>query len=110
MLYEIGRSEAIRSLGISYKQLEEELKIMMPVISMECRYHRPIKYDELIEIKTILEDLPSKLIHFKHEIYNQEKQVCHTAEVKLFFIDMETNKRISSPTYLNEKLSFYFDK
>lgn len=109
MLYEIGRTEAIRSLGISYKQLEDELRIMMPVISMESRYLKPIKYDEFIEIKTILEEMPGKLIHFKHEINNEKNELCHRGEVKLFFIDMVTDKRMSSPDYLNQKLIPYFD-
>lgn len=109
MLYEIGRSEAIRALGISYKVLEEEYKIMMPVISVESRFLKPVKYDELIDIKTILEDIPGKLIHFKHEIYNETNDLCHKGEVKLFFIDMENNKRVSTPDYLLNKLQPYFE-
>lgn len=110
IIYEIGRSEAIRDLGISYKELEDSYKIMMPVISVESRFLKSIKYDELIIIKTILETMPGKLIHFKHEIYNEELELCHKGEVKLFFIDMKTEKRISAPEYLTSKLRPYFDQ
>jgi acyl-CoA thioester hydrolase len=109
LLYEIGRAEAIRSLGISYKILEEEHRIMMPVIHVESRFLVPIKYDELITIRTTLEEVPSKLIHFKHEILDSQKIICHKGEVKLFFIDMETNKRVSAPSYLTSLLNPYFD-
>lgn len=110
LLYEIGRSEAIRSLGISYKELEATYGIIMPVLSVESRYLMPIKYDELITIKTILEELPTKLIHFKHEIYNQEDMLVHKGEVKLFFVNAKENKRVSSPLYLTQKLIGFFDK
>lgn len=109
LLYEIGRTESIRVLGISYKVLEEEYKIMMPVISLESRYIMPIKYDELICITTIIEEMPGKLAHFKHEIYNEANELCHRGEVKLFFVDMQTNKRVSTPDYLTSKLEPYFE-
>jgi acyl-CoA thioester hydrolase len=108
LLYEIGRAEAIRSLGISYKVLEDEYKIMMPVLNVESRFLTPIKYDELITIKTILEELPSKMIHFKHEIYDQSGTLCHKGEVKLFFIEMTQNKRVSAPEYLIDKIKPFF--
>lgn len=109
LLYEIGRSEAIRSLGLSYREMEAEHKIMMPVISVESRYLAPLKYDDLINIRTILHDVPGKLIHFFHEIYNGENQLCHKAEVKLFFVDMISQKRVSAPTMLVDQLRPYFD-
>lgn len=109
MLYEIGRSESIRELGISYKVLEDEYRIMMPVIFVESRYLMPIKYDELINIKTILDEMPGKLIHFKHEIFNEANELCHKGEVKLFFVDINTNKRVSTPDYLSTKLLPYFE-
>jgi acyl-CoA thioester hydrolase len=110
MLYEIGRAEAIRDLGITYKELEEVYKIMMPVIHTESRYLKSVKYDELIKIVSILEEKPSKLIHFKHDIYSEDGTLVHKGEVKLFFIDMNTQKRVSAPEYLLDKLSPYFDK
>ncbi len=109
LLYEIGRSEAIRSLGISYKQMEADLKIMMPVISVESRYLAPLTYDDQINIRTMLKEMPGKLIHFYHEIFNGHGQLCHKAEVKLFFIDMETQRRISAPSFLVDKLKPSFD-
>ncbi len=108
-LYEIGRAEAIRDLGITYKELEEELGVMMPVLFVESRYKGPVYYDELITIRTILKELPSKMIHFYHEIENQEGKLIHTGQVKLFFIDMASEKRVSAPEYLLSKLRPFFD-
>ena len=71
LLYEAGRTESIRALGVSYKFLEEQMKVMMPVLAVSSRYLKPIKYDELITIRTILREKPGKLIVFDHEIYNE---------------------------------------
>lgn len=109
LLYEIGRSEAIRSLGISYRSLEDDLKIMMPVIHVESRYKRPLYYDENITIKTILKEIPSKMIHFHHEIYNEKSDMVHYGEVKLFFVDMVSGKRTSAPSDLIKALNVYFE-
>ena len=88
--------------------MEEEMGVMMPVISMECRYLAPAKYDELITIKTILKDLPTKIIEFHHEIYNEAGKIIHKGNVKLFFIDMKTNKRVSTPLFLTDKIKHLF--
>ena len=109
-LYEIGRAEAIRFIGITYKELEETHKVMMPVLHVESRYREPVYYDELITIRTILKDMPTKMIHFFHEILNEDMKVIHKGEVKLFFIDIDTGKRISCPSYLGNALSPFFDK
>lgn len=108
LLFEIGRVEAIRSMGISYKYMEDEMGIMMPVLYLESRYLSPAKYDELITIRTILKELPSKMIEFHHEIVNEEGKVIHKAVVKLFFVDMYTNKRVSTPAYLTERIKHLF--
>jgi len=110
LLYEMGRSEAIRALGISYRELEADLKVMMPVMAVSSRYLRPIKYDENILIKTYLRERPTKLIAFDHEIFNENGDLAHKGEVKLFFVDMHTQKRVSCPDYINEKIAVYFDE
>ena len=109
-LYEIGRAELIRSLGFTYKSMEEDFGVMMPVLHMECRYRRPAHYDDLLSIHTILKEKPTKLIHFFHEIYNEEDVLINSGSVKLFFVDMKENKRMSCPAFLSEKIDSFFEK
>lgn len=108
LLYEIGRSEAIRNLGISYQQMESEHRIMMPVLEVQSRYMKPLRYDERVTIRTLLPEMPTKLIQFHHEIYNDDMILCHRAQVKLCFIDMRTNKMISTPSILTDLLVTYY--
>lgn len=107
--YEIGRVEALRDLGLSYRKMEDEMKIMLPVLSLEARYRIPAYYDEEITIITRLKDLPSKMFSFHHELLNPKGDVINTANVKLFCIDMNTDKRVNPPDILLEKLRPYFE-
>lgn len=107
-LYEIGRVETMRSLGLTYKVLEEKFRIMMPVVHVEARYILPAKYDEELTIRTILKELPGRMITFDNEIYNEEQILIHRAEVKLFFVDMDSGKKVTCPQYMLEKLTPLF--
>jgi len=109
LLFEIGRVEAMRSLGVSYKELEEKFRVMMPVMYLESKYALPVKYDEFITIRTTLKEMPTKMIVFHHEIINEDGQIAHRGIVKLFFVNMDANKRVSTPAYLADKLLDYFD-
>ena len=53
--YEMGRAEAIRVLGYTYKDIEA-MGIIMPVVDIHSRFLRPAKYDDLITVKTILQE------------------------------------------------------
>ena len=97
--YEIARVELFRSLGFSYKKLEEE-GIGMPVIDMGTKYILPIKYDEQIKINTIIENLPSSRISFKYEVYNQNNELANTAKTTLTFINLTNKKPVRMPAEL----------
>lgn len=49
---EIGRTELLRQSGISYAALEEQ-GILLVIVKMEVRYRKPVRYDDLLEIRTV---------------------------------------------------------
>lgn len=69
--YEVGRVEAMRSLGFSYKEMEEN-GILMPVINLNINYKKPALYDDEIRIVTTVSKLPSVRITFDYECFNQK--------------------------------------
>jgi acyl-CoA thioester hydrolase len=107
--YEVGRAEAIRELGFTYKQLED-LGVMMPVVEMNIRYFRPALYDDLLTIKTTLHELPKSKVQFHHEIFNEKNELLNKGTVTLVFVDSTTMKRVDMPKVLHEKLSIFFNK
>ena len=101
--YEQARAEAIRSLGISYKQLED-LGTMMPITRMNIKYIQPAFYDELLTIKTFVPHLPNRIIVFNYEVFNSKGVLINKGETHLAFIDALTKKMKSAPDLLIEKL------
>lgn len=106
-LYEAGRNEAIRALGISYKELEVS-GIWMPVTQMEFKLLRPAFYDELLHINTSIQVLPENKLSFYTEIYNQEDELLNAGRISLAFVDANTRKSTTAPSILLEKLSHFF--
>lgn len=49
--FEIGRAEMLRSLGTSYREVEEEGR-SLPVLEAWCRYREPARYDDELVIET----------------------------------------------------------
>lgn len=100
LYYEVGRVELMRSLGITYKALEEEYGIMLPVIQLEMRYLRPAYYDELIKVTTWLPKMPDKHILFQVELHNNKGKLLNAGRVKLAFVDKNTGKGIEAPDWI----------
>ena len=106
--YEIGRTDAIRNLGFSYKDMES-LGIIMPVVETKFKFLLPAKYDDLIKVITTLKELPEKhRVVFHGEIYNESNQLLNIGEVTMYFMEANGMKKSVMPMPLKEKLSKYF--
>ena len=106
--YEIGRTEMIRSLGMPYADLERT-GIIMPVRDMTCNYIKSAHYDQLLTIRTRIEEIPKARMKFFYEIYNENKELVHTGETTLVFLAMKTNRPVRAPELLIKKLKPYFE-
>lgn len=107
MYYEVGRVESLRSLGLSYKELEE-MGVMMPVLENRSKYIAPGKYDELLTIKVKMPELPNIRIRFEYEIYNEQDRLINIGETTLVFVDMKTKKPCKMPEVMEKLLAPYF--
>jgi acyl-CoA thioester hydrolase len=72
--FEIGRVEVLRSVGLSYDQMEKDHKLILPVVDASCRYKSPAKYDEEILIETRPALLRGSVIKFAYRIYRDAGQ------------------------------------
>lgn len=106
--YEVGRVEMLRSLGMSYQEMENS-GIMMPVLELKCKYIKPALYDQEITVKVLIEQMPGIRIHFKYELYNPEDELINIGETTLVFVDMEKNKPCLPPASFLEKMAPYFN-
>jgi acyl-CoA thioester hydrolase len=70
--FEIGRVELMRSMGISYKQMESEDGCYIFVAEAHCRYLAPARYDEVLRIRSWIAEAGSRIIKFAYEIARAE--------------------------------------
>ena len=106
--YEVGRVEMLRSLGMTYKSMEES-GIIMPVTELKCKYIKPALYDEEITVNVFIDKMPALRIHFRYELYNEKEELINIGETTLVFINKDMNKPCLPPADFLGKLSFYFD-
>mgnify|MGYP006072813825 FL=1 len=103
--FEMGRTEWLRSLDITYKDMEIS-GIMLPVISIKFNFIKSALYDDILTIHTFLKKEPLVKIEFNYEIKNQLGELICTGNSVLAFINSETMKPTRCPEYLLKGLGF----
>jgi len=93
---EIGRVEALRPLGIRYKDLEDQ-GVMLPVMDLYLKYSHPAKYDDLLTIETQIEEIKGSRIIFSYRIINELSNEIATAKTTLVFVSKDTMKPMKAP-------------
>lgn len=100
--YEVGRVELLRSLGITYKELEE-MGFALPVVNLNINYKKPAYYDDELTIRTTIKKLPSAKLTFYYEILNVNNELLNIGEVVLVFVNKETGKPCFAPEIVINK-------
>ncbi len=105
--YEIGRTESIRQLGLSYRQIEEA-GILMPVTDLSIKFMLPAHYDERITVVSVIPKMPEVRMIVQGEMLNEAGQCINRSEVRLTFLDAESKRIVTAPDMLTAKLSAHF--
>ena len=108
--FEVGRVEAIRQLGITYKDIEA-MGVMLPVVELHCKYLRPARYDDLLTVRTMLREMPKDhRLEFYQEVYNEDQKLLTTGRVVLYFVKSLTMEKTAMPEEMHERLKPFFNK
>ncbi len=105
--FEVGRVELIRSLGISYREIEER-GIMLPVVELVIKYLAPAFYDELLSVKSIVPEIPRSSLLTEYEVVKPDGKIAVKGRVKLAFIDQERMRPVRAPGYMVEAMKEKF--
>jgi acyl-CoA thioester hydrolase len=99
---EIGRTEFIRELGVSYAEVERE-GVVLAVGEADVRYRAAARYDDVIRIDTTLVRVQSRAVTFAYELYRvspgPEVRVA-TAHTTLIALDATGAPRTMPPELL----------
>ncbi|MCP4230226.1 MAG: acyl-CoA thioesterase [bacterium] len=69
--FEVGRVELLRSRGHSYRDLENE-GVLMPVVEATCKYIRPLRFDDLVNITATVGEIGRARVSFDYRIADAE--------------------------------------
>jgi acyl-CoA thioester hydrolase len=108
-LYEIARVETLRSLGVSYKSLEDN-GIGLPVAEHYTKFIAPGLYDDELTVLCQVERMPSAKIEFAYQIKNEQGLLINEGKTTLVFIDLESKKVIKAPEFILNALQPYYSK
>ena len=108
--FEVGRVEALRTIGMSYKDMENE-GVMLPVSEFNVKYIRPAYYDDELTITTKIAELRGPRIYFEYEVQNKKNEIIASASTLLVFVSKTNMKPIAPPTtFLNLIESYVYQK
>lgn len=102
--YHAARTDFLREKGISEKQMELD-GIIMPVISLNQCFVKPVRFDELITIRTYVEKMTQTRLVFRFEIFNDQQQLVNRADSTVVFVDSASRKPLRAPQQLQNKLN-----
>ena len=70
-LFEIGRTELLREMGTTYREVEES-GFFLPATEAYLKYIKPALYDDLLKIKTMIGFVKRASSRFDYTIYRGE--------------------------------------
>lgn len=97
--FECGRTAMLKELGLPIGRIEEA-GVMLPVVSVECRYKTPAVLGDTLRIVTSVDEVPRARLVIRNEVYNPSDQLVCEGSVTLGFIDSNTRRPVRCPEML----------
>ena len=97
--FEQGRSDLLREIGLPYSRIESQ-GFYLPVAEAYAKYLRPVRYDDLLVVSTILREVPLAKIRIEYEVRAAGGEEVHaTGYTCHSFIDAKTGKVSRAPAF-----------
>ena len=100
---ERGRTEFMRERGVSFAKLHDE-GFLFVVAEAHVKYEAPAYYDDLLEVKTTIENKSPVSIIFLTAITNAKNVPIVTGSVKVACIQQSDRKLCRIPSEIIERL------
>lgn len=87
-IFEESRVDFLRQAGMPFEKIEE-LGLMMPVLSVECRYLHPLRFDETFEVYPVVTKFNGVKLEVSYRVYNAlNGNLCAEGNSSHCFTDM----------------------
>jgi acyl-CoA thioester hydrolase len=68
--FEAGRTEYTRAVGLPYRDVEAG-GVRLVVIEAHCHFHRPARYDDVVVVRTRLDEVSKATLTFAYDVVAQ---------------------------------------
>ena len=100
--FEEGRTEALRDLGVRYRDLEDS-GIIMPVVEADVRYRAPAHYDDVLVVDVAFKELPSVRVPIAYTVRRDgEDTILAEGHTTLCFMDAERRRPTRAPAAVRD--------
>lgn len=89
--FEIGRTEAMRLIGITYADLEAR-GYVLAVIETHANHKASARYDDLLTVRTWLREVSKTRLRFEYQVL-KDAQVLTTGHTVLAFLSRDNGMR-----------------
>lgn len=107
----LAEAELLRSAGLSYKHLFEELGIWLPRVRVECDFFHPVKLDELLVVEAFFGKLGRTSIHLNFEVRRKSDLQTVVAAGKYILVSVKQGQfaPVPIPQEFRDKVSRYVE-
>ena len=100
MLFERARTELLRLNGLSYKQIEEQ-GFLLPVLDAHAKYHRPARYDDLLDVTARVVEFDGLKLKTACEV-KRDGVLLVDGDVTLVFLNAKTGRPSRPPENIRQ--------
>jgi len=106
--FEQARSDLLRSIGLPYPEIEKS-GVFLPVIEAFARYKRSARYDDLITVESMVEEMPVARVRIAYKIFVKDEQEPIVEGYTVHsFLNGETGKPTRAPAQFLQVLQEAF--
>ena len=98
--FEIARNAMMVAWGFPIERCENEYGVMIPIVSVECRFKHPARMGDVLTAVAEIEKVPLAKLVVRQSVLNQKGEVCAEGSVILGFIDAKTFHPVRCPEIL----------
>jgi acyl-CoA thioester hydrolase len=98
--FEIARNAMMVEWGFPIERCENEYGVMIPIVSVECRFKHPARMGDVLTAVAEIDKTPLAKLVVRQAVLNQDGEVCADGSVTLGFIDSKSFRPVRCPELL----------
>lgn len=104
---EAAEAELFRSLDLPLLKVDADEACGFPRVDVQCRFRRPVTFDQMIETRLQIEELDARRIHYRFVFLNEDNQRCASGSMVTAFARRSSDQVLhgdSIPAPIHEAL------